>query len=189
MKYTENSVETDLIEGCRKRNRLAQKYLYQKYYGKMMSIAMRYAGNQDEALDILNTAMLKVFNGMDKYKARQKSSFSGWVATIVSNTAIDHVRRNTNYRRRMDFNVEREPSISGMALENLATEDLFKIIQKLPKATRTVFSMYAIDGFKHREIADRLSISEGTSKWHLATAKKELQRLILAHENGERRVS
>ena len=79
----------------------------------------------------------------------------------------------------MEFNIEKEPAISNLALENLGMEDLFRLIQKLPKASRTVFSMYAIDGYKHREIADILNISEGTSKWHFSSAKKELQRLII----------
>jgi len=182
MKYSQHSTETELIEGCRKKDRLAQEYLYRRYYGKMMSVAMRYAGREDEALDILNTAFLKVFNGIEKYKRREQSSFSGWVATIVTNTAIDHIRRHTNYRNRMDFNIEKEPAISNMALEHLVEQDLFKIIQKLPKASRTVFSLYAIDGYKHREIADMLNISEGTSKWHFSNAKKELQRLIKSYD-------
>ncbi len=182
MKYSQYSTETELIEGCRKKDRLAQEYLYRRYYGKMMSVAMRYSGNQDEALDILNTALLKVFNGIEKFKHHKQSSFSGWVATIVRNTAIDHIRRHTNYHNRMDFNIEKEPAISNMALEHLLEEDLFKIIQKLPKASRTVFSMYAIDGYKHREIAEILNISEGTSKWHFANAKKELQRLISSYD-------
>jgi len=179
MKYSQHSTESELIEGCRKKDRLAQEYLYRRYYGKMMSVAMRYADSQDEALDVLNAAFLKVFHGIDKYRQREQSSFSGWVATIVTNASIDHIRRHTNYRNRMDFNIEKEPAISNMALEHLVEEDLFRLIQKLPKASRTVFSMYAIDGYKHREIADILGISEGTSKCHYSSAKKELQRLIL----------
>ncbi len=179
MKYSQHSTETELIEGCRRKDRLAQEYLYRKYYGKMMSVAMRYADSQEEAIEILNAAFLKVFHGIEKYSRREKSSFSGWVATIVTNAAIDHIRRHTNYRNRMEFNIEKEPAISNLALENLGMEDLFRIIQKLPKASRTVFSMYAIDGYKHREIADILNISEGTSKWHFSSAKKELQRLII----------
>jgi len=182
MRYSQNSTETELIEGCRKKDRLAQEYLYRRCYGKMMSVAMRYTGNENEALEVLNAAFLKVFHSLDKFKRREQSSFSGWVATIVTNTAIDHIRRHTNYRNRIDLNIEREPAISNMALENLVEQDLFKLIQKLPKASRTVFSMYAIDGYKHREIAEILNISEGTSKWHFSNAKKELQRLIINYD-------
>ena len=176
MKYTPQSNEQDLIQGCRDKDRLAQKYLYQRYFGKMLGICMRYTKNREEAVEVLNIAFFKVLNNLDKYAP--SGPFGGWVARIVFNTSIDFVRKQNSYKKVMDFNVEKENSIENEALDNLATEELFKAIQKLSPANRTVFSLYVIEGFKHHEIAKELNISEGTSKWHLANARKTLREIL-----------
>lgn len=173
MKYSKNSTDQQLIEGCRKGSSLAQKFLYERFLGRMMGIAMRYTSNKDEALEILNNAFLKVFMSLDKYK--NENNLAGWIARIVFNTSIDHVRKHTKYKQVMDYNIEKDGSISNTAIDNLVVEDLFRLVQELPKGSRTVFSLYVIDGYKHREIAEMLGISEGTSKWHLASARKELK--------------
>ena len=165
--------ESQLIAKCRQQNRRAQKQLYQMYYGKMLNIPMRYTKYPDEAKDVLNRAFLKVFQNLDKY---QRGSLSGWIATIVLNTAIDFARGQIKYQTVMDFNAEKEDSMMPEILEQLYTEDLFKEIQKLPTKCQIVFSMYVVDGFKHREIAEKLNISSNTSKWHFAEAKKILQK-------------
>lgn len=176
MKYSNKSTDNELIQGCRQTDRLAQKCLYERYFGKMFGIALRYTQNQEEALDILNSSFLKVFTSLDKYE--DNSNLAGWIARIVFNTAIDFVRRNSKYRQVMDFNVENDASVGNESLDNLQAEDLYKIIQKLPNSSRTVFNLYVVDGYKHKEIADILEISVGTSKWHLANARKELQEMI-----------
>lgn len=176
-KFTAKSTDDELIAGCIAGNRLAQHYLYQRYYGKMMGICMRYTGNRTEAKEILNFAFLKVFKSLGHYKA--EGSFSGWVAKIVFRTTIDHVRSTTSYKKKMDFNLSSAQTVTNTAIDHLATEELFALIQKLPTASRTVFCLYAIDGYKHKEIAKQLNISEGTSKWHLAAARKTLQTLLL----------
>jgi len=176
LKFSKHSTDEELVQGCRKGKRLAQKVLYERYFGKMMGIAMRYAKDQEEGLEILNAAFLKVFTSLDKYKAQ--GNLAGWIARIVFNASIDHVRRLTTYRKVMDFNVEREAPIQNEAIDNLHTEDLFQLIQQLPAATRTVFNLYVVEGYKHHEIGDMLKISEGTSKWHLSEARKQLRKLI-----------
>lgn len=176
--------EKDLIKGCRAENRLAQKALYQKYYGKMLNIPMRYTRSQNEAIDVLNRAFLKVFQNIKKYK---EGSLSGWIATIVLNTSIDYVRQQNKYRQVMDFEVEKEDSFDPEIIENLYAEDLFNLIQELPTNARAVFSLSVIEGFKHREIAEKLGISVGTSKWYLAEAKKELKKKIEIIEKTENR--
>lgn len=183
MKYSLKSSDKELIKGCRKGNRLAQKGLYEKYFGKMMGIAMRYTNNKEEAIEILNGAFLKVFTSLDKYT--DENNLAGWIARIVFNTSIDHVRKHTRYRQVMDFNVERDASIHNEAVDNLQAEDLYGLVQRLPQASRTVFSLYVVDGYKHREIAEMLGISEGTSKWHLASARRELKRMIRALRASE----
>jgi len=182
MKYTPQSTDADLILGCKQKDRLAQKYLYQRYFGKMLGICMRYANGKEEAIEILNMAFMKVFESLDQYKAT--GAFGGWIARIVFNTSIDFVRKNTTYKKVMDYNTERDASINEEAVDNLAVEDLYKTIQKLPPARRTVFCMYVIDGYKHKEIAEQLNISVGTSKWHLSSARKELQELLKNYQRS-----
>ena len=176
MKFTPNSKDEDLIIGCKQENRLAQKYLYQRYFGKMLGICMRYTKNREEATEVLNTAFYKVLTSLDQYKPT--GSFPGWIARIVFNTSIDHIRKQATYKKVIDLNAERELPVQNEALDNLATEELFAVIQQLPPSSQSVFCLYVIDGYKHREIAEQLNISEGTSKWHLATARKQLKELL-----------
>ncbi len=184
MKYSKKSTDKELIQGCRQGHRIAQKYLYERFFGKMYGIAMRYTTNQEEALDILNTSFLKVFTSLDKYQ--DNNNLAGWIAKIVFNTAIDHVRRNTKYKQVMNFTVERDAPVQNDSVNHLNAEDLYKLIQQLPSSSRTVFSLYVIDGYKHKEVAEILDISVGTSKWHLANARKELRRMIAARKQYER---
>ena len=177
MKFTPKSSDSDLILGCRKEHPLAQKYLYQRYFGKMLGISMRYTSNREEAIEVLNMAFFKVFTNLHQFT--EPGSFTGWMARIVFNCSIDHVRKQVTYKKVIDLNSERETSINNEAISNLATEDLYKAIQMLTPASRTVFCLYVIDGYKHREIGVKLDISEGTSKWHLATAKKQLKDILV----------
>ena len=183
MKFTPHSTEEELIQGCVAQSRLAQKYLYQRYYGKMMGVCMRYAGNPDDAAEILNQAFMKVFTCIEQYQPT--GSFGGWVARIVYNSAIDFIRKNVKYKQVMNFSIERDAPVQADGLNNLKVEDIMKLVQTLPDASRTVFCMYVIDGYKHLEIADILGISEGTSKWHLANARRELQLLLPARKKQQ----
>ena len=183
MRYTTRSTDNQLVEGCRKNNRLAQKILYEKYFGKMLGIAMRYTKDSNEAVEILNAAFLKVFTSLDKYK--DNSNLAGWIAKIVFNCSIDHVRKHTKYRQVMNFEVECDRPVLNDSINHLHAEDLHKLIQKLPTASRSVFCLNVIDGYKHKEIAEMLKITVGTSKWHLANARKELQKLIRQLEAQE----
>ncbi len=176
MKYTANSSDAELLKGCRQQHRLAQKYLYQRYYGRMLGIPMRYTKHKEEAIDVLNQAFLKVFTNIHKYQPT--GALSGWIATIVLRASIDYVRKHTKYKQVMDFNVEKDVGFESQILDELAAEELYKTIQKLPKSTQSVFSLHVIDGYKHREIAEILGISVGTSKWHLSEAKKQLRLLL-----------
>lgn len=176
MNYSQYSSDKELISGCVKQERLAQKYLYQKYYGKMLGIAMRFAKGRDEANDILNRGFLKVFNKIEKYEPT--GSFSGWIAKIIWRTALDYIRSQAKYKKETDIETVYDLGVSSTALDDLIAEDLFKVIQTLPPASRAVFSLYVVDGYKHQEIAKLLNISEGTSKWHLSDAKKKLRKRL-----------
>ncbi len=175
-RYTPESADEVLVEGCLQQDRLAQKYLYQRYFGKMLGICMRYAGNRDEAEEILNTGFFKVFKSIHNFKGT--GNLAGWIAKVILYTAIDWARSQTTYKKRMNFNAVKEESTFNDGLQNLAVEAIFENIQQLPVATRTAFSMYAIEGFTHKEIAKKLNISQGTSKWHLSEARKKLKHLL-----------
>ncbi len=175
------SSEMILLEGLKKGERVAQKKFYEQQYGKMMSIAMRYASSKEDAYEIVNTGFYKVFKSIHQYT--EKGSFGAWVATIVKRTAIDHCRKNKFKTTHIDEWSENESTIENEAYSNIGMQELYKLIQDLPNATRTVFNMYVVDGYKHHEIAGELGISEGTSKWHLSQARKLLQKMIVTKDN------
>ena len=173
MTTTLDTTDRQLLKGCKAGSRIAQHRLYQRYYGRMRGIAMRYTAHPEEADDVLNRAFLKVFESIDRYQPT--GSFGGWIARIVFRTSIDHVRSQARYQKSMDFEVVIDDPTAPDVLGQLYAEDLIQLLQQLPAATRTVFSLYVVDGQKHREIADLLGISINTSKWHLRHARKLLQ--------------
>jgi RNA polymerase sigma-70 factor (ECF subfamily) len=176
MAYHRQSTEEALRQGCIEQHRLAQQYLYERYFGRLLGVAMRYADDRDTAIGVLNQAFLKIFNNMGQYQ--NTGSFFGWMTKIVLHTAIDHVRSQNAYRQIMDFSTPADDRAAADATGHLEAEDIFRLVQKLPPASRTVFSLYVVDGYKHREIADLLGIDEGTSKWHLSNARRELQKML-----------
>ncbi|MEO1257316.1 MAG: RNA polymerase sigma factor [Bacteroidota bacterium] len=178
--YTEQSSDSQLIAGCQQQNRLAQKYLYQRYYGQLLGVCMRYTAHRDEAEDVLNRAFLKIFQKIEAYE--ETGALKGWMATITLRTAIDYVRSKVKYRQIMDFDSEQDVTFEAQAVENLYAEDLYRLIQQLPPTSRTVFSLNVIEGYTHREISEMLDININTSKWHLAAAKKQLRKWIAAEE-------
>lgn len=176
-----DSPDEVLCQGCIKGDRLAQKYVYERYGGYMMGVCMRYANGKDEALDMLNAGFFKVFQKVEQFEGR--GPFKAWIAKVIMYTCIDWVRRQANYRKRMDFDRIEDTPIDNEALQNLAVEELLEKVQRLPAATRAVFSLYVLEGYNHREIADALGISEGTSKWHLSDGKKKLREMIKLSEH------
>ena len=180
-RLTEHSPDEALRLGCAQGNPRAQEYLYRRWFGKLLGIPMRYTGQREEAIEVLNTAFLKIFGSVQNFQGGEDSSFSGWMARIVFNATMDHVRKQTSYRRKHDFDTEADQPVQNDVLGKLAAEDIFQYVQRLPPATRSVFSLFAIDGYKHADIAELLGIDEGTSRWHLGQARKILRKLISDH--------
>jgi RNA polymerase sigma-70 factor (ECF subfamily) len=137
---------------------------------------MRYTNNREDATDILNQAFLKIFNNLHQYQ--ETGPFGAWMAKIVFHTAIDHARHTSTYRKVINFSIEADQSVESDINSRLDVEDLYRLIQKITPASRTVFSLYVVDGYKHNEIADMLGISVGTSKWHLSNARTEMQKQV-----------
>jgi RNA polymerase sigma-70 factor, ECF subfamily len=168
--------QDDLINGCRRRDKNAQRELYDFYSSKMYTLCFRYVRNAQEAEDILVTGFMKVFEKIDQFKG--DGSFEGWVRKIMVNEALTFLRRN----RAMYLETGIEKADWKLNYEQLSDhleiEDMMNMIRALPPGYRVVFNMYAIDGYSHKEIADQLGISENTSKSQLSRARSYLQRRL-----------
>nr|WP_262920349.1 RNA polymerase sigma factor [Parabacteroides sp. FAFU027] len=170
--------EKQLIESCIKGDRKAQKELYDTYARKMMSVCFRYAGEYELAKDLLQEGFIRVFSNLNAYQFI--GSFEGWVRKIFVNTSLEYLRRNDLLREALDIdtNISVNVKTENTVIEELSAEDLMKIISELPPGFRTVFNMYAIEGYSHKEIADILGITESTSRSQLTRARMLLQKRI-----------
>ncbi|MDQ6609447.1 MAG: RNA polymerase sigma factor [Bacteroidota bacterium] len=168
--------DSDLIEGCIQGNRKMQRELYQRFAPKMYGVCLRYAANAEEAEDILQEGFIKVFKKIGSF--RSEGSFEGWVRRIFVNTAIEHYRKKIYLQPITDLE---ENTLEGKylsVLDSLAEKDIINLVQQLSPGYRTVFNMYVVEGYTHKQIAELLGISEGTSKSQLSRAKQILQQLV-----------
>ena len=172
-----------IIEGCLQNNRRSQEELFKLFYGKMLSVCLRYVGDRDTAQEILQEGFIKIFEKMGAFD--YKGSFEGWIRRIVANTAIDAIRKSKKdpylTDNDNDFKLGAEDAIVNQ--ENLDTMDLkaeiaMEAVQKLSPAYRAVFNLYVLEDYTHKEISEILGISEGTSKSNLAKARMNLQKIL-----------
>ena len=169
--------DEQLVAGCVKGDPATQKALYQSYARKMMSICMRYANNRDQAQDMLQDGFVKVFQKIDHY--RGDGPLGGWIARTMVNTALDHIRRNKPYDHSLDLTeAEHLHHADEQVLTTMSTDELMELIHALPPGYRTVFNLFAIEGFAHKEIAEQLGISENTSKSQFMKARAYLRKLL-----------
>jgi RNA polymerase sigma-70 factor (ECF subfamily) len=165
-----------IIEGCKKGNRKAQEQLYRDYYKAMIAICLRYTKNDEDAVEVLNNGFYKVFKNIRQYNAAKGGLYT-WIRTIVINCCIDFISAKSTPAV-VELETAEEPHVLPEVLSNIKTDALLQFVKQLPPATQAVFNLYAIEGYSHKEVASMLRISEGTSKWHLSEAKKNLQQLI-----------
>lgn len=172
-----------IIDGCLQNNRRSQEELFKLFYGKMLSVCMRYTNDKDNAQEILQEGFIKIFEKLGAFD--YKGSFEGWIRRIVANTAIDSIRKSKKdpylSDRDEDFKLGAEDLIEER--EKLETIDLkaevaMKAIQQLSPAYRAVFNLYVLEDYSHKEISEILGISEGTSKSNLAKARMNLQKIL-----------
>lgn len=168
--------EEQIREGCFRGDRRFQQMLYDMFSSKMFGVCMRYANEYNAAQDLLQEGFVKVFRNIDKF--RGEGSFEGWVRRIFVNTAIEHYRKQVNLYALVDNDVKAYENYDNNALETLKEQDIVKMIQKLSHGYRTVFNLYVVEGYSHKEIGDLMGISEGTSKSQLARARYLLQKMI-----------
>lgn len=180
MKGTNTYTLNELMEGCKAGNSKMQELLYRQTSAKMLAICMRYAKDRMEAEDVLQLGYIKIFNKVAEFKA--EGSFEGWIRRIMVNTAIESYRKNLRTLNVVPIDEAYEQPSQGFDFGTLGMQDLLKVIQKLSDGYRVVFNMYAIEGYSHKEIAETLGISEGTSKSQLSRARVILQQEILKLE-------
>lgn len=143
----------------------------------MASICLRYTRNQEDAIEVLHNGFLKVYKNIHTYDAARASLYT-WIRKIIVNTAIDFIRQREKFYTRIELEKVEEPAIDADAVQRMSAQELLQLVRKLSPATQGVFNLYVVEGYNHREIATLLGISEGTSKWHLSEARKQLQHLL-----------
>ena len=177
--------ELQLIEGCRKGDRRAQKALYETFSRKMMSVCLRYVSDWETARDLLQEGFVKVFTHIDSYTGN--GSFEGWIRKIFVNSALEYLRHADVLRESTDLDQTAEVGQTDSSpLSDISAAELMQLVQSLPAGFRTIFHLFAIEGYSHKEISERLHITESTSRSQYTRAKQLLQRKVNALY-GERR--
>ena len=164
----------NIIRGCRQNDRKAQEALYKAYYKAMVTICLRYTRNEEDAVEVLNNGFLKVFKNIQRYDPAQASLYT-WIRTIVVNSCLDFIRKKNRIEQRYELNEGVEVHVPAEVISRMKIGELLSLVRSLPPATAAVFNLYVIEGFNHKEIGSLLGISDGTSKWHLSEARKQLQ--------------
>lgn len=171
--------EEEMVKGCVANDRHWQELFYRRFFPAMMEMCLRRTDDREEAMTIVNNGFLRVFKKIHLYSF--KGSLEGWVRRLVWHSLADHFREKQKYVHFLVFE-ERDSVASGGPASQLYAEDILKMVDTLPPASAEVFRLYAIEGFSHAEIAEQMGISDGTSKWHLSTARQKLRQLIDQHE-------
>jgi RNA polymerase sigma-70 factor (ECF subfamily) len=174
---TENQKLLAAVKGCMNQNPQSQALLYKQLYGFAMRVCLRYSSNYEEAVEILNDGFLRVFTKINLYNP--ELSFLGWVRRIMINTALNHYKKNQKHYKNYQIEQVADEPAEESIMQKFAQEDLANLIQQLSPMYRTVFNLYAIDGYKHEEIAELLNISVGTSKSNLSKARANLREMLL----------
>ena len=168
--------ESELVLALQQGDAKAQRILYDRYAGPMMGVCMRYLKNEMDAEEVLINGFMKVYLHVGRFE--QKGSFEGWVRRIMVNEALQHLRK----QEPMHLAIEKEhnylASEDASADSEMTAEEMMELLLELPAGYRAVFNLYAIEGYSHKEIAEMLNISEGTSKSQLSKARAMLQRML-----------
>lgn len=184
MSFTKSALsELDLIKGCILNDRRVQELLYKQYCSSLMALCKSYTKNEEDAVEMLQDGFLKVFQQINSYDA-DKSSLYTWMRTIMIRTAIDFLRKQNRKNISVEWKEKHEPVIEAEVLYRMSAQQIQFMLRNLSASTRTVFNLYITEGYSHKEIAELLNISEGTSKWHLSEARKYLMNLLKAKERA-----
>lgn len=174
MSYSDSKEQdqfVDTIQACLRNDRRAQKNLYEMYLSKFMAHCLRYFSCRDKALEVLNHGFLKIFKSLKDFDTSR--DFGAWGYRIIQRTALDYLRKEVRYEQ-LEIDSWRDASSKPEVEESIEKEDVLQKLDVLPVSSRTVFILYVFEEWKHKEIAEELGISVGTSRWHLKNAKEIL---------------
>ena len=174
----------ELIEACVKGDRLAQRNLYDIFSKKMYMVCLRYTKSQQEAEDVLQDSFIKIFKNLKGYRGDSRLDY--WIKRIVVNTALNSKRKKLYMYPMVDIEEVKNDYDLSKTLSSFHMEELLNMIRELPTGCRTVFNLFAIEGYSHKEIAKMLDVSEGTSKSQFSRARKLLKEKIAEEEKTER---
>ena len=181
MSLPEKNIHTEqlqqLVRECAVNDRKAQEVLYKQFYKPLLAICYRYVRNTEDAVEVLHTGFLKIFNHIHQFDFSRSALFT-WMHQIMVNASIDFIRKSKQAVRNVEWTEKDDPVIEAEALTYRSAEEIMSCLKQLPFNTSTVFNLFVIEGYSHKEIANMLQISEGTSKWHLSEAKKLLTEII-----------
>ncbi len=171
--------DEDIIKGCLQGKRKAQLALYNTYRSRLFGVCMRYLANKQDAEDAFQDGFVKIFTGIKTFKQKDVHSFFAWMKRIMSNTCLNYLRDIKKYRLTMDlddnFESEAENDISLIDIaESVSGDEIMEIVLSLPDGYRTIFNLYALEGFSHAEIAEIMKISVSTSKTQLMKARRAI---------------
>lgn len=167
--------EREMVEGCAANDRRAQEALYRHFFPEMLRMCRRYTRDENTAMEIVNNGMMRVFKKIHTFAF--KGSLEGWIRRLVYHSMADYFREQSRY---LNFLVldDYERTLANTHDEPFFEEDILRAVRSLPPVSQEVFRLYAIEGYSHAEIAESLQMSEGTSKWHLSTARHRLRELL-----------
>ena len=177
------SNDQQIVEACVRQERVAQRKLYEQFSGKLFGVAMRYMKDREEAQDVLQDAFVKIFRKIDTF--RFDCPLEAWMRKIVVNTALKVLQKNAQMKW-VDIDGQydlEDQNQQNLGLENMKMDTLLGMVNELPEGSRMVFNLYAIEGYKHHEIAEMLGINEGTSKSQYSRAKNLLSEKIVKENN------
>ena len=174
--------EEEIIKGCLKGDKIAQKALYDKYSAKLFGVCLRYLKNIDEAEDALQDGFIRIYGNIDTYNF--KGSFDGWIRRIIVNATINYHNYNLKHRFHVDYSeIENSEIETNLTNDVYSAEALLSLIRSLPEGYKQIFNLYEIDGYSHKEIAKMLGISINTSKSQLMKAKNMLKAKMNTNNN------
>ncbi len=143
----------------------------------MMSLCLRYTKNETDAMEVLNTGFYKVYNNIHRFDSSRASIYT-WIRTIIINSCLDYIKSKQKIIQQVALDEIAGVQIDPDIISKMKSEHLLHLVRKLSPATQAVFNLFIIEGYTHKEIGELLHISEGTSKWHLSEARKNLQSMI-----------
>ena len=168
----------EIIQSCKRKERKAQRVLVDRFAPFLLAICQRYLHTREDAKDVLQEALISIFRNLDNFQG-QEGQFKAWMTKITVNAALMKLRKASRIKEIYPGEMPPRPGYQMQVIDELNAQDVLRLLQYLPESSRQVFNLYVIDGFKHREIAEMLNITESSSRTALSRARSQLQSLIV----------